>query len=109
MEPSMWLRAGVGIVIILVAAVFALKRAWFLFQLIRSGQPAVGRTSDPGVRLEAEATKSRARRNCSSGPSRASLTCSSSSASLILGLTVIEAVFELFIHGFAFPSSAPGP
>ena len=56
-EPSMPLRLVVGLLIAVALFAFAAKRAWFLFSLIRSGQPAVGRTDDVPVRAEAEVTE----------------------------------------------------
>ena len=43
MEPSMTLRLVVGLAIVLVCLAFAAKRALFLINLGRSGQPAPGR------------------------------------------------------------------
>src|SRR6185312_14909193 len=34
-----------------VVAVFALRRVWWIFSLVRSGQPAPGRTDDVGTRI----------------------------------------------------------
>ena len=56
-EPSMTLRLVVGVIIVVVAFAYAGKRAWFLYRLISSGQPAVGRTDQVPVRVEAEVTE----------------------------------------------------
>ena len=103
MEPSLALRAGIGIVIIVVAAIFAAKRAWFLTSLIRSGQPAVGRTSEVPTRLEAEATEVLGQKKLLKWTVPGIAHVFVFAGFLILGITVVEAVFELFIHGFAFP------
>ena len=50
MDSMMLIRATVGLIIIVVAGFLALKRAWFLQGLVRSGQPAVGRTDQVGAR-----------------------------------------------------------
>ncbi len=103
MEPPLALRAGVGIVIILVAAFFALKRAGFLTRLIRSGQPAVDRTSEVPTRLEAEATEVLGQKKLLKWTVPGIAHVFVFAGFLILGITVVEAIFELFIHGFAFP------
>ena len=103
MEPSIAIRAGVGIVIILVAAFFALKRAGFLVKLIRSGQPAVDRTSEVPARLEAEAVEVLGQKKLLKWSIPGIAHVFVFLGFLILGLTVVEAFVELFIHGFAFP------
>ena len=45
MSDSMALRLVVGLAITVVLLGFALKRLWFLYSLVRSGQPEVGRTA----------------------------------------------------------------
>ena len=57
MSDSMALRFGVGLVITVVLLGFALKRLWFLYSLVRSGQPAVGRTAERKKRVKAEVTE----------------------------------------------------
>jgi Fe-S oxidoreductase len=103
MEPSTALRAGVGTLIIVVAAVFALRRAWFLFTLIKSGDKAVDRTSEVPARMEVELTEVLGQRKLLkwSGPGISHVLVFA--GFLILALTVVEAFVELFIHGFAFP------
>ncbi len=54
---SMLVRGLVGLVIVVVAAYFALTRVWFLYRLTRSGQPAVGRTDEVPTRIGAELTE----------------------------------------------------
>ena len=50
----MAIRALVGIAITVVLLAFALKRGWFLYSLAKSGQPAVGRTTDAPKRIEGQ-------------------------------------------------------
>ena len=57
MDSMVLIRGTVGLIIIVVAGFLALKRAWFLFGLVRSGQPAVGRTDQVGARVQVEATE----------------------------------------------------
>ena len=57
MSDSMTLRLVVGLAITVVLSALALKRVWFLNQLVRSGQPAVDRTAQKRVRVKAEVTE----------------------------------------------------
>ena len=57
MEPMMIVRAVVGLILIAGAGYFALRRVWFLYTLIRSGQPAVGRTDQVPARVETQFTE----------------------------------------------------
>ena len=57
MDSMELIRATVGLIIIVVAGFLALKRAWFLQGLVRSGQPAQGRTDQVGARVQVEATE----------------------------------------------------
>jgi len=54
---QMLLRAVVGTILAVVLLALAAKRGWFLFSLASSGRPAVGRFTDPTIRVEAEATE----------------------------------------------------
>ena len=57
METLDVVRIVLGTAIIVVAAFFAIRRILFLQGMIRSGQPAVGRTSHVGKRAELEGTQ----------------------------------------------------
>ncbi|MEY4492762.1 MAG: hypothetical protein RL355_111, partial [Actinomycetota bacterium] len=57
MGDSMALRLGVGLAISIVLLGFSAKRLWFLISLVRSGQPAVGRTAERKKRVTAEVTE----------------------------------------------------
>jgi hypothetical protein len=57
MSDSMTLRLVVGLAITIVLATLAIKRIWFLNQLVRSGEPAVDRTAQKRVRAKAEVTE----------------------------------------------------
>ena len=51
MDTQTVIRLVVGLVMTAVVGVFALRRIWWLFGLVRSGQPATGRTDDIGTRI----------------------------------------------------------
>ena len=53
MSDSMALRLIVGLAITLVLSALAAKRIWFLYSLVRSGEPAVDRTAQKRVRVKA--------------------------------------------------------
>ncbi len=53
MDAMMLVRVVGGLILILGAGAIALRRAWFLYRLVRSGQPALGRTDQVPVRVEA--------------------------------------------------------
>ncbi len=103
METYMIVRALVGLVLILGAAVFVARRVWFLVTLIRSGQPAVGRTDQVPARVETQFTEVLGQRKLLkwSVPGIAHVLVFF--GFLILFLTVVEAFGELFVEGFAFP------
>ena len=103
MEPSIALRAGVGIVIILVAGFFAVRRVLFLNSLIRSGQATVERTDQKGLRLQAELTEVLGQRKLLKWTVPGIAHVLVFAGFIILGITVLEAFVELFIAGFAFP------
>jgi ferredoxin len=103
MDSMMLIRGTVGLIIIVVAGFLALKRAWFLQGLIRSGQPAVGRTDQVGARVQVEATEVLGQKKLLkwSVPGIAHVLVFF--GFLILTLTVVEAFGELFYAKFAFP------
>jgi Fe-S oxidoreductase len=103
MEPSIALRAGVGIVIILIAGFFAVRRVLFLNKLIRSGQATVERTDQKGLRLQAEITEVLGQRKLLKWTVPGIAHVLVFAGFIVLGITVLEAFVELFINGFAFP------
>jgi Fe-S oxidoreductase len=50
-QTLMLIRLVLGLGMTAVVAAFALRRVWWLFRLIMSGQPASGRTNDIGTRI----------------------------------------------------------
>ncbi len=103
MEPTIALRATVGALIVLVAVFFAGKRVLFLNRLIRSGQPIVDRTNDKDLRLQAELTEVLGQKKLLKWSLPGIAHVFVFIGFIILGLTVVEAFFELVIHGFYFP------
>ena len=99
----MTIRAIVGIAITVVLVAFAAKRGWFLFSLARSGQPAVGRTSDVPKRIEAEATEVLGQKKLLAWTIPGLAHFLAFWGFVILGITVVEAFGELVIEYFAFP------
>ena len=53
-ETHLTVRLVLGVLLTLVALSLAAWRGNRIFQTIRSGQPAVGRTDEKGVRLQTE-------------------------------------------------------
>ncbi len=51
MTTQMLIRLVVGLGMTAVVVVLALKRVWWLYRLVMSGQPASGRTNDIGTRI----------------------------------------------------------
>ncbi len=54
MDTQTVIRLVVGLVMTAVVGVFALRRVWWLYTLVRSGQPATGRTDDLGTRIKTQ-------------------------------------------------------
>ncbi|MGV1003217.1 MAG: (Fe-S)-binding protein [Candidatus Nanopelagicales bacterium] len=96
-------RAVVGLLLIAIAGYFATRRAIFLYQMVRSGQPVVGRTDQVPARVEAEATEVLGQRKLFKWSVPGLAHAFTFWGFLILGLTVVEAFGELFIPGLAFP------
>lgn len=103
MDSMMVVRAVVGVILILVAGFLALRRAWFLYRLVRSGQPAVGRTDQVPVRVEAEVTEVLGQRKLLKWTVPGVAHVFAFWGFLVLTLTVVEAFVELFVSDFAFP------
>ena len=103
MDSMMVVRAVVGVILILVAGLLALRRAWFLYRLVRSGQPAVGRTDQVPVRVEAEVTEVLGQRKLLKWTVPGVAHVFAFWGFLVLTLTVVEAFVELFVSDFAFP------
>ncbi|MGH3741409.1 MAG: (Fe-S)-binding protein, partial [Micromonosporaceae bacterium] len=84
-------------------AVIAGRRAWWLFQLIRTGQPAPGRFKDLGARIRAEVAEvfGQTRLLRWSVPGVAHFL--TFWGFVVLSLTIIEAYGALFVRDYAVP------
>ena len=103
MEPYMIVRALYGAVFIVMMSWFAISRGLFLYRLISSGQPAVGRTDDLPRRAEVEVTEVIGQKKLLKWTIPGIAHVFVFFGFIILGITVAEAFGELFIEGFAFP------
>jgi Fe-S oxidoreductase len=100
---QMLIRSVVGSVIIIVLIAFAAKRGWFLVSLARSGRPAVGRFTDPTIRVEAEATEVLGQKKLLMWVVPGTAHVFAFWGFLVLGLTVIEAFGALYVADYAVP------
>ncbi len=102
-ETNLTFRLVVGVLITLVALALAAWRANRLQQVIRSGQPAVGRTDDKGVRLQNELVEVLGQKKLlkwsPSGPAHFVTFW----GFIILGLTIVEGFGALFDPNFHIP------
>jgi Fe-S oxidoreductase len=103
METLDVVRIVLGTAIIVVAAVFAARRILFLQGMIRSGQPAVGRTSHVGKRAELEGTQVLGQKKLLQWAVPGIAHVFAFWGFLVLGITVVEALGEVYIENFWFP------
>lgn len=103
METLDVVRIVLGTAIIVVAAFFATRRILFLQGMIRSGQPAVGRTSHVGKRAELEGTQVLAQKKLLQWAIPGVAHVFAFWGFLVLGITVVEALGEVYIENFWFP------
>ena len=103
METLDVVRIVLGTAIIVVAAVFAARRILFLQGMIRSGQPAVGRTSHVGKRAELEGTQVLGQKKLLQWAIPGIAHVFAFWGFLVLGITVVEALGEVYIENFWFP------
>jgi Fe-S oxidoreductase len=96
------IRLILGLLFTVAGLAIAGRRAWWLYRLIRSGQPASGRTDGAGARLRAEIGEVFGQRKLLkwSVPGVAHLF--TFWGFLILGITIVEAWGALFTPDFAF-------
>ena len=96
-------RLVVGVLLTIAALSLAAWRGNRSFQVIRSGQPAVGRVDEKGVRVQAEVVEVLGQRKLLKwGPSGAAHFFTFWGF-LILGLTIVEAFGALFDPNFHVP------
>jgi len=103
METLDVVRIVLGTAIIVVAAYFATRRILFLQGMIRSGQPAVGRTSHVGKRAELEGTQVLGQKKLLQWAIPGVAHVFAFWGFLVLGITVVEAIAEVYIENFWFP------
>jgi Fe-S oxidoreductase len=99
----MALRLGVGLAISIVLLGFSAKRLWFLISLVRSGQPAVGRTAERKKRVTAEVTEVLGQKKLLAWTIPGIAHVFAFWGFLVLGLTIVEAFGALFNPEFAVP------
>src|SRR3954468_19187637 len=99
----MTIRIVLGSLLTVAALAVAGRRVWWLFRLIRSGQPTGNRLDEPAARAETEVVEVIGQRRLlkGTGPGLAhAFTCW---GFVVLGLTIIEAWGALFNPDFAIP------
>jgi Fe-S oxidoreductase len=99
----MALRLGVGLAITVVLLGFALKRLWFLYSLVRSGQPEVGRTAERKKRVQAEVTEVFGQKKLLAWTIPGIAHVFAFWGFIVLSLTIVEAFGALFDPEFAIP------
>jgi Fe-S oxidoreductase len=103
MSDSMALRLVVGLAITVVLLGFALKRLWFLYSLVRSGQPEVGRTAERKKRVQAEVTEVFGQKKLLAWTIPGIAHVFAFWGFIVLSLTIVEAFGALFDPEFAIP------
>lgn len=97
------MRLAIGAVIFVIAVVIAGRRLLFLYQLIKSGKPAPGRTSGAGERLWAEISEVIGQRKLLRKTVPGIAHAFTFWGFIILLATIIEAFGALFNPSFAIP------
>ncbi|AEH08150.1 MULTISPECIES: heterodisulfide reductase-related iron-sulfur binding cluster [Protofrankia] len=97
------MRLAIGGVIVVVALAVAGRRFYWLFRLIRQGQPAAGRLDGAGQRLWSEISEVGAQRKLLTWTAPGLAHAFTFWGFTILMLTVIEAFGALFDHDFHIP------
>ena len=109
MSDSMALRLIVGLAITVVLAGLAVKRTWFLYRLVRSGQPAVDRTAQKKVRVKAEVTEVLGQKKLLAWTVPGVAHVLAFWGFIVLSLTIVEAFGALFNAEFAVPFIGRSP
>ena len=99
MNPSL----ALGLLMLLATAIVAGRRLWWLSRLIRSGQPAVGRTDDKGVRAQAEVVEVVGQRKLLAWTVPGLAHAFAFWGFCILALTIVEAFGALVDRNFSIP------
>jgi len=99
----MTLRLAVGLIISAVLIGLAARRLWFLYQLVRSGQPAVDRTANRRERAATQVTEVLGQRKLLKWTIPGIAHVFAFWGFLVLSLTIVEAFGALFTPEFAVP------
>jgi len=105
----MALRLIVGLSITLVLSALAAKRMWFLYRLVRSGEPAVDRTAQKRVRVKAEVTEVFGQKKLLAWTIPGIAHVLAFWGFIVLSLTIVEAFGALFNNTFAIPVIGRSP
>jgi Fe-S oxidoreductase len=97
------LRWVIGVLMTVAALAIAGRRAWWLYRLIRSGQPQHGRTDAAPARLRTELAEVLGQRRLLRWSAPGLAHFFTFWGFIILGLTIIEAYGALFWRDFAIP------
>ena len=102
-STMMIIRAVVGVALIVVILAFAARRAKVLYDLIRTGQPAVDRPQAKDKAIEAEATEVLGQKKLLKWTIPGIAHVFAFWGFIVLGTAIIEATGALFIPTFAIP------
>jgi Fe-S oxidoreductase len=97
------LRLVLGLLLTVAALAVAGRRVWWLVRLVRTGQPAPGRTDGAAARLRAEVTEVFGQRKLLKWSAPGVAHFLTFWGFVILGLTIIEAWGALFDRDFHLP------
>lgn len=97
------MRLALGVIIFIVAAVFAGRRLYFIFSLVRAGKPSPGRTEAAGARLWAELSEVVGQRKLLKKTVPGVAHAFTFWGFIILLATIVEAFGALFNPSFAIP------
>jgi Fe-S oxidoreductase len=99
----MVLRLVIGLGATVIALAIAGRRIWWLFRLVRSGQPAPGRTDAIGERLRTELTEVIGQKRLLRWSVPGLAHAFTFWGFLVLALTILEAYGALFVKNFHIP------
>ena len=99
----MAVRIVLGVAMTLVAAAIVGRRLTFLFTLVRSGQPAPGRTEGVGERIKAEVSDVLGQRKLLKWSAPGLAHFLTFWGFIVLGATIVESYGALFKRDFAIP------
>ncbi|MGH3713778.1 MAG: (Fe-S)-binding protein [Micromonosporaceae bacterium] len=99
----MTVRLVIGLLMTVVTAVLAGQRAWWLYRLIRSGQPAPGRLENIGERLKAQLVEVFGQQRLLKWSIPGVAHFLTFWGFVILFLTIIEAFGAIFVRDFPVP------